>query len=85
MIWRVVLGNHAEKKLRRFPRKEKLRIAETIEALRSAPFAGDVVKLGGMGNAWRLRVGNYRIIFELFSKERMLFISEIVRRTSATY
>jgi len=85
MSWRVVLAKSAEKQLRRLPLTERSRVASAIDVLGSNPFGGDVVKLAGKGNAWRLRVGNYRIIFELFPKEKVLFIYDIARRTSSTY
>ena len=85
MNWRVVLGNHAEKQLRRVPVKDAQRITEALVQLSTAPFKSDIVKLEGRGEVWRFRVGNYRILFEFYTKERMIFIYEIIRRTTSTY
>jgi mRNA interferase RelE/StbE len=85
MNWRVFIANSAKKQLRQFPPNDLKRISLSIDQLAFNPFVGDVVKLEGRGNVWRRRLGNYRIIFELFPKERVIFIYDITRRTSSTY
>jgi len=49
------------------------------------PFQGDVQRLKGQPNAWRRRVGNYRIIYELYLETRQIVVSGILRRSSTTY
>jgi mRNA-degrading endonuclease RelE of RelBE toxin-antitoxin system len=49
------------------------------------PFQGDLKRLKEMSTAWRRRVGNYRIIYDLYFEERRIVISAILRRTSTTY
>ena len=85
MNWRVILAKSAEKQFRRLPAPETQRISHVLDAMQINPLGGDVVKLGGMKNAWRRRVGNYRIIFELAVERNVVFIHEIARRTTTTY
>jgi mRNA-degrading endonuclease RelE of RelBE toxin-antitoxin system len=54
-----------------------------LDELQDDPFAGDVKRLQPAG--WHRRVGNYRIFFDLFSTERRIVVTAIVRRTSTTY
>ena len=49
------------------------------------PFAGDIQRLKSQPTAWRRRVGNYRIIYDLYFEERLIVVSGILRRTSTTY
>jgi len=49
------------------------------------PFRGDVVNLKGEEDTWRRRVGSYRLLFKVLSKERAIFVREVKRRTSSTY
>ena len=49
------------------------------------PFVGDIKKLKGIENVWRRRIGNYRIIFEIFSQEKIIYIYDIQRRGSKSY
>lgn len=49
------------------------------------PFQGDLKRLKGKPSAWRRRVGNYRILFDLDFETRTIVIHGILRRTTATY
>lgn len=84
-MWQVKVVGNVRKRLKRFPRSDQNGILDSLEDLRKNPFVLDIVKLGGSVNNWRLRVGNYRIIFELFSKRKAIFVYSIERRTSSTY
>jgi len=52
--------------------------------MRADPLSGDIVKLAGQ-DAFRLRVGNYRIIFGIDFKTLVVGILDIRRRTTTTY
>ncbi|MDP3772502.1 MAG: hypothetical protein Q8Q94_04000 [bacterium] len=67
------------------PRSDFERINRVIDEMAQNPFAGDLQKLGGKEAEWRRRVGAYRIIFNLSTAERSIFITDIRRRTSNTY
>ncbi|AZI50730.1 MULTISPECIES: type II toxin-antitoxin system RelE family toxin [Pantoea] len=46
----------------------------------------DIKKLQGSDNHYRLRVGNYRVLFTLTGGEPVILeITEVARRTSVTY
>lgn len=55
-----------------------------IDAMHSNPMSGDVVKLAGQ-DAFRRRVGNYRIIFRIDFKALAVCIVDVQRRTTTTY
>jgi mRNA-degrading endonuclease RelE of RelBE toxin-antitoxin system len=55
-----------------------------MRSMADDPFSGDTLKLEGLANRWRRRVGDYRIIFAI-EPARTIHISTIVRRTSTTY
>jgi mRNA-degrading endonuclease RelE of RelBE toxin-antitoxin system len=55
-----------------------------IEQMRVDPLSGDVVKLKGQ-EAFRRRVGSYRIIFSIDFRGRLVGIADVQRRTSTTY
>lgn len=59
--WRIILAAAPNKRLRRIPSKDSDRIKGAIDEMVLRPFGGDVQKLGGEENSWRVRVGNYRI------------------------
>jgi mRNA-degrading endonuclease RelE of RelBE toxin-antitoxin system len=49
------------------------------------PFHGDIKRLQANPSGWRRRVGNYRIIYDVYFEQRLIVIAGIVRRTSTTY
>jgi mRNA-degrading endonuclease RelE of RelBE toxin-antitoxin system len=55
-----------------------------LDSMQLDPLSGDVVKLAGQ-NAFRRRVGNYRIIFHVDFKSLTVGILDIQRRTTTTY
>jgi mRNA interferase RelE/StbE len=85
MAWRVNVAKPAQKQIARFPVKDQERIGEAIRTLADDPFSGDVLKLEGMGDRWRRRVGSYRIFFSVDSVEKAVSVLAVVRRTSTTY
>jgi mRNA-degrading endonuclease RelE of RelBE toxin-antitoxin system len=38
---------------------------------------------GGVG--WRVRVGEYRLIYLIFDRERLIAVEKLERRTTTTY
>ncbi len=85
MTWRVIVAESAQKSLARFPAKDREKIAAALLAMAGDPFSGDTLKLHGLQNRWRRRVGSYRIFFWVDTTMRIVAVSAIVRRTSKTY
>jgi mRNA interferase RelE/StbE len=56
------------------------RIVAAVEAL-ERDFSGDVRKLAGVGNRWRLRVGNWRVRFQLDGDQ--IYILSVLNRRDA--
>ncbi len=44
-----------------------------------------VRKIEGAERAYRIRVGNYRIVYEVYDTENLVLILQVVRRTKTTY
>lgn len=84
MTYVVHLANRAEKGIRNIPTTAVDRILSTLEEMETDPLSGDIVKLKGT-DAFRRRVGNYRIIFSIDTNSGAVYIMDILRRTSTTY
>jgi len=67
-MYSVDLKPRAIKNLRNIPKSEVRRIVEKIKALENN-LSGDVKRLTNYSPEYRLRVGNYRVLFELGSVE----------------
>jgi mRNA interferase RelE/StbE len=62
-------------------RKEYIsRIIKAVEELSSNPLPTGVKKLTGSERTYRLRVGNYRVIYELFEEKLIIHIVRIRHR-----
>ena len=85
MRWDVRVAERARKALRRVPKGDQERIAAALEAMRDAPLGGDIVHLKNQPTAWRRRVGDWRILFDLYLERRLVDVLDIRRRTTTTY
>lgn len=70
-----------EKALRRLPTDAQKRIVRALLKLCDDPRQGDVKKLAGADDpTWRLRVGDYRVIYEIFDRELLLIFIDVDHR-----
>lgn len=83
----VVWSKRALKQLIKIDSRYRKAINEKIKQLVAFPLVAlDIKKLQDSDNQYRLRTGDYRIIFALVEgKPVVLKIEEVIRRTSKTY
>ncbi len=65
MTYRIELTRNAAKALRGIPKRDQTRIAAKIDSLAESPPNPSETKLKGDNPFHRVRVGNYRIIYEI--------------------
>ncbi len=85
MNWNLITDPRARKQLKRIPKKKAEQLAGSINELKVDPYAGDVEKVGGEKNTWRRRIGSYRIFYEIYQDKKIVYISDINRKTTTTY
>ena len=85
MSWLLIIDAWARKRLKRIPKDDARRIVDAIEECAVNPYAGDIEKMEGAEDTWRRRIGAYRIKYEIRTKEKVVYIFEVARRTSKTY
>jgi mRNA interferase RelE/StbE len=79
----VLLKPSVEKDLRTFPKSVVKRIWAKIEALSNDPLPGQSVKLAGAESLYRLRVGDYRLIYGVDHPNKQVIIHYIRHRKDA--
>jgi mRNA interferase RelE/StbE len=79
MRYRVILPKSVQKELDRLPDDVGGRIVARLRVLESNPRPRDVKKLRGRP-AWRVRVGDYRIIYEIHDRELVVIVVTIGHR-----
>jgi mRNA interferase RelE/StbE len=62
---------------------ERLRVA--ISGLADEPRPHGVRKIKGAEQAYRIRVGNYRVVYEIYDNESLVLLLQVARRTERTY
>ena len=78
--YEVVLSPKAEKQLDELPRPMQRRITEAIEGLESNPRPHGVKKLEGAEDLWRIRVGDYRIVYTIKDDRLVVLVVKIGHR-----
>jgi mRNA interferase RelE/StbE len=79
--FRIDFKPSVEKDLRRLPAEIITRSMEKIDHLESEPFPPQSIKVSGSEKLHRLRVGDYRIIYEVDAVEKVITIHYIRPRS----
>ena len=85
MTWNPQIAARAKKALEKFPAKDQRLILSALEAMQTDPFSGKIKRLKDERSAWRRRVGNYRIVYDVYPDSLTVEVVDIARRTSTTY
>ena len=81
-MYRIRLSNYAEKELDKFNQVLYDRIYQKIKSLENNPRPFGVIKLSDE-ESYRVRVGSYRILYDINDKENTIDIYEVVHRKDA--
>jgi mRNA interferase RelE/StbE len=82
-FYQVLLAKSAARELEKLPTQAQDRIIEVIEGLQSNPRPRGCKKLTGTTNLWRVRSGDYRIIYEINDQDRIVDVNAIRHRSDA--
>jgi mRNA interferase RelE/StbE len=80
MAFRVEWKKSTRKDLRKLPPNVVDRVLETVEQLAENPFPVGVEKLAGSEHACRVRVGDYRVVYEVVTKTKLVEIQRVRHR-----
>lgn len=71
-VYLIDLMPKAIKDLKNLPRSDSKKVIEKIKALENG-LSGDIKKLTNFSPEYRLRVGNYRVLFETENKKIIIY------------
>lgn len=80
MSYTVVLYPSAERERRRLQGDIRERVNHRLLSLEQEPRPPGVEKLVGRPNAWRIRAGEYRILYEIDDAARRVAVFRIAHR-----
>jgi mRNA interferase RelE/StbE len=78
--YRIEFSSTAEKAFKKLPKKDLIKIIESIQILAINPFPEGCRKLAGEEGIYRVRQGTYRIIYEVEGKNLKVLILKIGHR-----
>ncbi len=70
----------ARRQLLRVPRRIQPRVAEAIGGLSAEPRPAGCKKLAGHADYYRIRVGDYRVLYEVRDREILVLVIKIGHR-----
>lgn len=76
----VELVPSADKALARLPAAVQRRIVLAVEALADDPRPAGCVKLADEESLWRIRVGDYRVVYEIHDKRLLVLVVHVADR-----
>ena len=78
--YRIELKPSAAKSLDKLPADLQKRIVRALDVLADNPRPSGVVKMAGDDDLWRLRVGDFRIVYEIHDDVLLVMVLRIGHR-----
>jgi mRNA interferase RelE/StbE len=79
-MYRILLERGAEKDLSRLSSEIHDRVIAAIQALANNPRPPGCRKLAGSKHDWRIRVGDYRVVYEIADAIRVVRVNRVRHR-----
>ena len=82
-MYRLELTSQAQRQLDKLSVADLERIVATIQHLKNSPRPYGAKKL--RGPIYRIRTGDWRIVYAVFDKDNLVIVGKIARRSKDTY
>ena len=82
-VYTVILMPQAQKDLDGFYERQLAVFEKVILGLASEPRPRNTKKLTGGGSRWRIKKGDYRILYEINDQEKTVIVYRVVHRREA--
>lgn len=83
MAYTIQFKPLALRQLEKLPRDIQKKLAARIEALRDNPFPPGCKKMAAIPDTWRIRVGDYRVVYQVHQKELLVLVLTVGHRKDA--
>jgi mRNA interferase RelE/StbE len=83
VTYNVLLRPAAERERGKLPPEIRPRVNQALLALEDEPRPHGVTKLSGYANRWRVRVGDYRVIYQIDDQAQEVTVLRIAHRREA--
>jgi len=82
VAYRVVIQESASKALRKLDEQIRRRVAVAIDALADDPRPPGIKAVAGEHGSYRIRVGDWRVLYEVDDELRQVLIAKIGHRST---
>ena len=82
-MYEVVLTARAHHEFNKLSSIDQDRVEAALDHLRNNPRATGIRKI--LGSIYRIRVGDWRVIYVVFDKNNLVLVGRIARRSEDTY
>ncbi len=82
-MFRILFKPSADRQLRRLPADVQRRLVSAAESLTDDPRPSGAVQLAGEANHWRIRVGQYRVVYSIRADELIVLVVRVAHRKDA--
>lgn len=79
----IEFSNQSKKFLKKCDRQLTIRIIEKIELLKTYPMPHDSKRVVGEDRTFRIRIGDYRVLYEVDWNKKLILIDKIDKRSKA--
>jgi mRNA interferase RelE/StbE len=83
MAYNVTFSSRARRELGNLPRAAQVRIKPRFDALANEPRPPGVKKLSGESELYRIRVGDYRVLYAIEDDELVVLVVSVADRKEA--
>lgn len=80
MTYTIELSRESLKALKKIPHSDVKKIQNKIEKFKKDPLPKGCEKLEGSHDLYRIRSGDYRVIYQIFNKKLLILIVKIGHR-----
>jgi mRNA interferase RelE/StbE len=75
--------SRVKQQLKRIPNLDLERIRTAVNVLSNEPRPMGAIQLEK--DIYRIRIGNYRVIYKIYEDEKLILIGRVIRRSEGTY
>jgi len=80
MSYQVIIPKPVQKQLDKISRPQRERILAAIRLLKNDPRPDGVKKLKALDDTYRIRIGDYRVVYEIRDQELIIFLLNAAHR-----
>ena len=79
-IYKIEWKKSATKELKKINKNDIPKVLNQIECLSTNPFPSNHIKYLGAKHTYRIRVGNYRILYSVYQKKLIIYVIRVGHR-----